>query len=437
MKAKQLILLVITGIVLGGIAWWTSRDTSGESSLVGTKLLAGVDLNTIDEIIVSAGSDTCRMVRDEKGWVVPSRYGYAANFSKIRDLLIKLDGLEIGQIAEVSEDQKSELGVTAAAGTHIKLYAGGNELAALLLGDARERQSTSPGPRSFGGFPDGRYISADGGTTVCLVGDPIREVTTQIADWLNTELVNVSGSDITRIRVAPADGDAYEMVRDDDDKLTLAGLAEGEEYDTTKTYAIEGALSHLNLKDVADPKLTDADLGFDKASTFQAWTKDGRQFDVTASAPIGGTDDRYARVSVQYVEPEKADDDSGEEDAEGDAEKPDTAEATEAEVEKLNARLGTWTFRLPGYKAGAFSKPRAEMLKEPEPEEEEAEAKDTPEPVAEPEPKAKAEETPEPVKESKPEAKQKEAPKPVTETAPAEKAAEPAAGPETAEETTT
>ena len=166
MKAKQLILLVIAGVVLGGIAWWTSRDDSGESSLVGTKLLAGVDLNSIDEIIVSAGSDTCRMVRDEKGWVVPSRYGYAANFSKIRNLLIKLDGLEIGQIAEVREDQKSELGVTAAAGTNIKLYAGGNELAALLLGDQRERQSTSPGPRSFGGFPDGRYISADGGTTV-------------------------------------------------------------------------------------------------------------------------------------------------------------------------------------------------------------------------------------------------------------------------------
>ncbi len=419
MKAKQLILLVIAGVVLGGIAWWTSRDDSGESSLVGTKLLAGVDLNSIDEIIVSAGSDTCRMVRDEKGWVVPSRYGYAANFSKIRNLLIKLDGLEIGQIAEVREDQKSELGVTAAAGTNIKLYAGGNELAALLLGDQRERQSTSPGPRSFGGFPDGRYISADGGTTVCLVGDPIREVTTQIEEWLNTELLNVSGGDVARVRVAPAEGDAYEIVRDDDDKLTMAGLAEGEEYDTSKTYTIEGALSHLNLKDVADPKLTDADLGFDKASTFQAWTKDGKQFDVTVSAPIGGTDDRYARIAVQYVEPETADDEAEEEDSEAAAEKPDTAQAAKAEIKELSARLGAWTFRLQGYKAGSFCKPRAEMLKEPEPEEEEQE--EAPEPVAEPKPEVETEETPEPVAETESE----------------EKAVEPAAEPKAAEETTT
>lgn len=394
MKAKQLILLVIAGVVLGGIAWWTSRDDSGESSLVGTKLLAGVDLNSIDEIIVSAGSDTCRMVRDEKGWVVPSRYGYAANFSKIRNLLIKLDGLEIGQIAEVREDQKSELGVTAAAGTNIKLYAGGNELAALLLGDQRERQSTSPGPRSFGGFPDGRYISADGGTTVCLVGDPIREVTTQIEEWLNTELLNVSGGDVARVRVAPAEGDAYEIVRDDDDKLTMAGLAEGEEYDTSKTYTIEGALSHLNLKDVADPKLTDADLGFDKASTFQAWTKDGKQFDVTVSDPIGDTDDRYARISVQYVEPEVADEEEeGDESTEEDTPDAGKAEQTKTEVAKLNSRLGKWTFRIQGYKAGAFYKPRSELLKEPEEEqEEEPEAEvASPETTGSSEPDAEAE----------------------------------------------
>ena len=433
MKAKQLVLLVIVGVVLGGVAWLTSRDTSGESPLVGTKLLAGVDLNTIDEIIVSAGGDTSRMVRKESGWVVPSRFGYAANFSKIRDLLIKLDGLEIGQIAEVSEDQKSELGVTAAAGTTIKLFTGGNELAALLLGDQRERQSPTPGPQGFGGFPDGRYISADGGATVCLVGDPIREATTQTTDWLNTELLNVTGSDIARVRVAPADEDAYEIVRDADDTFTMKGLAEGEEYDTSKTYTIEGALSHLNLKDIADPKLADADLGFDKASTFQAWTKDGKQFDVTVSAAVGGSEDRYARVAVQYVEPEpeKADDEGAEEDAEEDAEKPDTSKAARAEVEELNKRLGNWTFRLHGYKASAFCKPRAEMLKEPEPKEEEEEP--PAEPEAQPEPEKEMDEPapgPEP-------AVEEEAPEAAPEKKSEEKPTEPAAEPKAAEETTT
>jgi hypothetical protein len=382
MKTKQLILLVIAGIVLGGVAWLTSRDASEESPLIGTKLLAGLDLNAIDEIIITSGSDTSRVVRNESGWIMPDRFGYAADFSKIRSLLLKLDSLEIGQIAEVSEEQKSELGVTATAGTNIKLYAGGAELAALLLGDQRERQSAEPGPRGFGGYPDGRYISADGGDTVCLVGDPIREAATQIAGWLDTKILNITGSDITRVKVTPHDGNAYEIVRDAENKLTMANLAEGEEYDTSKSYSIEGALSHLNLKDIADPELGDADLGFDTASSFQAWTKEGKQFDVTVSAPVGGSEDRYARITVQYVAPETPTDEDTEEETEKDAKTADVAEATKAEVKTLNERLGKWTFRLEGYKASAFCKPRSELLKVPEPEEEEEAATD---PITEPE----------------------------------------------------
>ncbi len=378
MKAKQLILLVIACALLGGIAWWTSRDEAAESSLIGSNLLEDVDLNAIDEIIVTAGADKCRVVRNETGWVMPARYGFAANFSKVRDLLLKLADLEIGQIAEVSEDQKNELGVTPAAATTIKLYAEGTEIAALMLGDARERPDASSAPMGSGSFPDGRYVSADGGATVCLVGDPIREATTQTEDWLDADLLNIAAADITRLRIEPTDGDAFEIVRNTDGTLAMTDLAEGEEYDTSKSYAIENALSHLRLKDVADPKLSDADLGFENPSAFHVWTKDGRQFDISISSPIGVTNDRYARIAVEFVAPETSEAEAEAEDSEADGAAQDESERIKAEVTDLNSRLGKWTFRIEGYKAGAFCKPRSELLKEPE----ETESN---EPTAEPE----------------------------------------------------
>ncbi len=394
MKAKQLILLLTACAILGGVAWLTSRDDTAEPSIIGTSVLESIDLNAIDEIIIATGEETCRVTRGESGWVMPSRFGYAADFAKIRDLLLKLEGLEIGQVTDLNEDQKRELGIDANAATTIKLNAGGNEISAIMLGEQRERQSTTPGPMGYGGFPDGRYVSVDNGATVYLVADPIREATTEIESWLNTEILNIPGSEIARVRVEQGDGDAYEVARDDDDKLVMSNLADGEEYDSSKSYTIENALSYLNLKDIADPEQSDADLGFEKPTAFHAWTKDGKQFDVTVSDPIGDTDDRYARISVQYVEPEVADEEEeGDESTEEDTPDAGKAEQTKTEVAKLNSRLGKWTFRIQGYKAGAFYKPRSELLKEPEEEqEEEPEAEvASPETTGSSEPDAEAE----------------------------------------------
>lgn len=365
MTGKRLLMLLGIGIVLVGIAWWTSRDTSNVSPLMGCKLIKNLDLNAIDEIVITAGSETSRVARTDSGWVMPSRYDYPANFENIRQFMLKLERLTIGQVADVNEAQKTELGMTAASATHVKLLAEDDVTTELLLGNIREGQRAA-GPRGFGAPQGGRFVSNDGGDTVCLIAEALHEVTPRADAWLKTDLLNVAGDDLKRIEIAPQAEPAFTLVRDKEDALTLANLNKNETFDSSKRYSLQNALSRLQLKEVANPETSDAELGFSDPGRFRAWAKDGRFFDLTLSSPIGDTNDRYVRIAAGFEEPKAADTKSAEDNEETEAKPEDTTAQLKADVAALNDRLSQWTFRIQGYKADTLCTSRKSLIKEPE-----------------------------------------------------------------------
>ena len=55
----------------------------------------------------------------------------------------------------------------------------------------------------------------------------------------------------------------------------LKGLGPKEELDTSKTYSLDSALSYLDFSSVADPALTEAELGFSTGAVYTVTVKDG------------------------------------------------------------------------------------------------------------------------------------------------------------------
>jgi hypothetical protein len=114
------------------------------------------------------------IARKDGTWVVESKYGFPANFGKLREQLLKLSDLKIGQIMTVDDAQKEELKVTGnSAGSIVLSGAGNTQLASVILGDTRERPAPEGSP--YGGYPDGRFVSADEGKSVYLVGDALTQ----------------------------------------------------------------------------------------------------------------------------------------------------------------------------------------------------------------------------------------------------------------------
>ncbi len=394
MKPKNLIILVVVAVVLAGLAVLTKRDKgTATPDILGKAILPDLPVNDITRIVVEAKDATTTVERVEGTWVATSKYGYPADFGKVRDALMKLSELKIGQVARLNDEQRDALKVHPPAeengGTLLSLQdASGKTLGSLLLGETHERKSQG-GPGSFGGYPDGRFVSTDDGKTVYLVDETLSDVSTSTKDWLQTDLLNVSGSEVMEVSITGPDRAPISLKRPEKGKtMELGDLGEKEELKTSKMYNVESAISYLRLSDVAGPEMTDEQLGLDKPVVFQAVTISNEIYTVKVGGSPDGSSDRYIRIacSMRPAEPEpekvEAEDETEEEKKEAEEKAKAEAEKKAAERKKaedrinaLNDGLGKWTFVIESYKADSMLTKRADIVEEKK-EEEQDEDKD-------------------------------------------------------------
>ena len=90
-----------------------------------------------------------------------------------------------------------------------------------------------------------------------------------------------------------------ELTKGTNSTWVLKGLTEKEELDTSKTYSLDSALSYLDFNSVADPKLTEAELGFATGAVYTVTYKEGSNT-VKRVATVGnkvkGGSDRYFKM---------------------------------------------------------------------------------------------------------------------------------------------
>ena len=100
MKTKNLMVLAGAAVVLGAAALLTGKGGRIASSpaLNGTKVLPKLAVADVARIEIG-GPKKLTLAAGEKGWTIDAWFGYPADVTKIRENLLKLADLKVGQVA--------------------------------------------------------------------------------------------------------------------------------------------------------------------------------------------------------------------------------------------------------------------------------------------------------------------------------------------------
>lgn len=288
MKTKNLIVLVVVAVVLGCAAYFlNSGSRPAAAKLNGKLVLPGLSVADVARVEIGGGKLTLAAAAD--GWKVESLYGYPADREKIVENLMKLAELKVGQVA-----RGRKLGTET---TVVLKDSAGKELASLKLGDKHmKKPSGQAAAYGGGGYPDGRYAAFEGETV--LVKDELDAFDGDAKKWCNPRIASIPSSDVTAVSYRQGK-ELVELEKGTNSTWVLKGLGPKEELDTSKTYSLDSALSYLDFNSVADPKLTEAELGFATGAVYTVTVKEGSNT-VSHVATVGnkvkGGSDRYFKL---------------------------------------------------------------------------------------------------------------------------------------------
>jgi hypothetical protein len=387
MNQKQLIGLIVAGLVLGGIGFTLYNQQKGgwESAPRGSaeKLLGNFPLNDVEQISIRGATNALTLARAEDGWKVQDRGGYPANFDEIHGLLRRIWELKPVQELQVGNShlgrlQLEDAGQGEKSGTLLEFKSKDGKSHALLLGKDHESPGGSSSP--FGGsFASGRYVMVPGKLdTVSLVSETFSSATTDPNRWLDKTFFKVER--IKSIAWQPHEAtNAWTVERESESgEWKLADAKESEQLDTARTSSFNYLLSSPSFADVAAPDVPPADTGLDKPVLATIKTFD----DFTYTVKIGNTneDNLYLAFDVtadipqqREAKPEEKDVDKGVLDKEF-KEKKEKLEKKLADEKKLTK----WTYLVTKWTVDALMKDRKDLLKAEEKKEEESTAPDGP-----------------------------------------------------------
>ena len=274
MNNKSLIGLAVVAVVLGGAAYFLNSGSKGSAPRLNGKAIAS-GLKVADVARIEIGGKLT-LVAGDKGWSVETLNGYPADREKIAENLLKLGELKVGQVVR---------GKTLDNPTPVVLRdAAGRELVNLPLGEKHAK------------WGHGRYAAFAGETV--LVSDTLDAFDGDAKSWCNTRIASIPSADVLAVSYAHGK-ELVELEKGTNSTWTLKGLTAKEELDTSKTYSLDSALAYLDFNSIADPKLTEAELGFATGYVYTVTYKEGSNA-VTRVATVGnkvkGSSDRYFRM---------------------------------------------------------------------------------------------------------------------------------------------
>lgn len=372
MKKHSTLIMVIAAVILAFVAVRTSRTPApGSMELAGQPVLPDLAAASIERVLITGPEMELEARRSDREWISPRHFGYPVDFARVRNIVRKLTDLKIGQQIDADPAVRARLKMyqpgTGRApeetGSLVEFFDGNDRLlAALLIGGTRD---TVMEDGSRGGWPDGRYVSPDGGESVYLVADALHEMPTSSDAWLQKDLLNIRQADISRITMIDTGGVDVVLERIDG-SFKAVNIAENEETEDRHLFSVGGALSNLRMEDLADPAKGDTVLGFDNPARFIAQTADGTVYTALIGSLVEDTGKRYARFSVvmneDFMPVAAADEETGEDALVQLAEWNEMTAAAEA----LNAHISRWTYVIPEHKANAMTHRRSDLVREKE-----------------------------------------------------------------------
>jgi hypothetical protein len=353
MNARVALALVVLLVVIGGGALLYSQQERGRRAqnvaTLGKPLLKDVSAADIAALRIVEPKATLTLQRKDDGWVIVERRGFPADVGRVREFVVKLIELKVGQSEPIGDHDRSRLNLDASA-TQVELAAAdARPLAKLTVGKKYFKREVENADKAPG---DGRFVALPGeANTAFIISDPLMLASAKSADWIDKASFQVEK--VKSLEVRFADGRAgYRIERNGDNaEWKLAGLKPGEKVDTGRANAASYSLSLLELADVAPDDAKDT--GLDSPTLVSATTLDGLAYEIKVGRLEG--DSYFVRFGSSGTPPAQADG-------------PDAER-----IRKLRERLprekvlSDYVLLIPKSKLDDTLKPRAELLeKKPE-----------------------------------------------------------------------
>ncbi|MGD0411039.1 MAG: DUF4340 domain-containing protein [Verrucomicrobiota bacterium] len=396
MNRKQLILIFLALAVLGGaglvLIHRHSASWSAPQGKMGRKLFPGFPLNDVAAIHVKNAAEL-HLANKDGAWRVQERGDYPANFSQIRDLLIKLTDLKISQSEPIGSSQLGRMdleppGKGTNSGTLVEfLDKQGKTLQSILLGKQHVEESSRPSPFGGGEYPDGRYLLLAGDNSeLVLVSDPLSSIEINPESWLDRDFFKIDKLQSVSL-VSTNASNSWKLTRlTENDPWVLADTNAGETLDSNKVASLAGAVGYPRFVDVAS-NTAPAATGLDKALVVNLATFDHFTYELK----IGGKtpeNNYYLTVAAAASLPAQR--------AAGPDEKPEDKQKLDKEFQDKTKELqdklarekslGAWVYVVDSSLVDPLIRDRSQLLVDKK--EENPAAKTGAEPPAEPKPAA-------------------------------------------------
>jgi hypothetical protein len=364
MKKSSLMLLLVAAVVLVALAVVTSKSRRPAQGTSGKKVFSELAMNNIDRVVITAPDKNVTLALKNERWVCTNSSDYPIQFDKLKRAILKIEELK-GQPVNADASRRDALKMNLPAsgkdkdktGTLLEMLASdGKPVATLLLGEERMRKPKGGQDNSFGGYPDGRYISPDKGNTVLLVGETLDDFTGDAKSWLDSELTSLYSSDVAKITIRhPGQQEIRLSKPAGKTTFEVEGLAADEETDDVKASSAAGALSYLRFDDVASPAISAEQTGMKDAVVFEAAATNGEIYTATVGTSTNAPGDmRYLRLKVAL--PPAGDDASS-------TNAVNARKEQEKKVADLNAKFAGWTYMVTSYKADSMTVKRDAIVK--------------------------------------------------------------------------
>jgi hypothetical protein len=396
MNRRQLTLLIVLGVVLGGLGYYVynkkqSSYERGSATQEGQKLLKGVPpsaINDVAQLTIRQASNEVNLVRAGDGWTVKERGGYPANFSTISDTVKKFWDLKVTRPVEVGPSRLPQLKLTKSDGTLIDMKDDkGKSIASLTLGVQTSKESGEDSPFGGGSFPNGRYVMrGDDAKTVALISDPLN-VDAKPEDWLNKDWFKVEKAKSVSVVTTNATNN-WKLVRETENgewKFAITNAIES--LDSSKASGLNYLLSSPSFNDVVVDPQPDK-TGLDKPTTATIETFEGFVYTIKLVKLASGEENFALQVSVNGNFPKERT--PGKDEKKEDKEKLDKefADSRKKLEDKLKneKQYEKWTYNVAKWTIDNLLKERKDFLaeKKEEPKKDEAKPADVPKPEIKP-----------------------------------------------------
>lgn len=355
-RTVKILALVVIVLVAAVVALNMQHNGSThDNELLFPELKTGV--NDITTVTITDADSAVTIEREDNGWIVPEKGGYAANTATLRQLLLAV--AEARKIEQKTSNAElyERLGVadpTEAGGSGVLISGSGSGETdfSLILGNAAQQ--------------DYRYVRIPDEAESWLI-DQNPDVPENSGGWLSQDIVTIDASRIKSVTIAHPDGETIAIHKDseDDTNYEVADIPEGRELSYPSVVnSIASVLSKLTLEDVS----SEVRSGDDNTVSTVFTTFDGLRIAVESTKV---EDKTWIELEASVI-----DDTATAEAAKGedgtnplDAANPSASSESEneptpkEEAAAINALVSGWSYRITDYKADQLTRRWADVLK--------------------------------------------------------------------------